>query len=179
MKTTKIRKPKLQHPKKAAVFCRPDQYPVLRHRAATKDGDLVLLCYANSIILTKGKPNSTAAYITHQILGMIDGFEEINRWASYHHEKINGQGYPFRIKGADLPLGSRIMAIADIFNALVENRPYRESLGRRRVEKILGDMAREGSIDGDIVQLLLDNYWEAAMLREKTMTASFAGGRPC
>jgi len=106
-------------------------------------------------------------YITHQILGLIDGFEEINEWASYHHEKLNGQGYPFRIQGEELSTGSRIMAVADIFSALVEDRPYRKGMPRYKVEKILGDMVNGGSIDGDVVQLLINRYREAASLKDK------------
>lgn len=107
-------------------------------------------------------------YITHQILGHIEGMEEINLWASYHHEKLNGEGYPFRIKGENLSTGSRIMAVADIFSALVENRPYREGLPRDKVEKILAGQVNAGAIDGDIVHLLVERYREAEGLQQKT-----------
>jgi len=106
-------------------------------------------------------------YVTYQILGLIDGFEEINQWASYHHEKLNGQGYPFHLRGEELPPGSRIMAVADIFSALVEDRPYRKGMPRHKVEKILGDMVDGGSIDGDVVQLLASHYQEAVSLKDK------------
>lgn len=106
-------------------------------------------------------------YITHQILDMIDGFEEINKWAAYHHEKLNGEGYPFHLRGDDLPAGSRIMAVADLFSALVENRPYRKGLPREKVQRIIAGMVQSGAIDKDIVQLLMDNYREAARLPEK------------
>lgn len=105
-------------------------------------------------------------YITHQILSMIDGFEEINQWASYHHETLNGKGYPFQLKAGDIPLGSRIMSVADIFSALIENRPYRDGLPRYKVEKILHNLVKEGSIDDDIVQLLIDNYQETENLKK-------------
>lgn len=105
-------------------------------------------------------------YITHQILSMIDGFEVINQWAAYHHEKLNGEGYPFHLTGADLSVGSRIMAVADIFSALVEDRPYRKGLPRHRVEEIMNHMVATKSIDGEIVHILMDNYREAEILKE-------------
>lgn len=109
-------------------------------------------------------------YITYQIFDMLDGFDDIKEWASYHHEKMNGEGYPFRLRGEELSTGSRIMAIADIFSALFEDRPYRKGLPRDKIEKILTGMAKSGLQDPDIVQLLIDNYSEVAKLKEKIMT---------
>ena len=54
--------------------------------------------------------------------------ETINIWGSLHHEKLDGSGYPFHLKADELPLGSRIMAVADIFAALTEDRPYRQGM---------------------------------------------------
>ena len=47
--------------------------------------------------------------------------------AHYHHEKWNGQGYPEHLKGTDIPLEARIMALADVFDALVSKRCYKEA----------------------------------------------------
>jgi HD-GYP domain-containing protein (c-di-GMP phosphodiesterase class II) len=44
----------------------------------------------------------------------------------HHHEKYNGTGYPSRLKKAQIPLGARVMAVADAFEAMVYGRPYRE-----------------------------------------------------
>ncbi len=46
----------------------------------------------------------------------------------YHHEKYNGTGYPSRLKKGQIPLGARIMAVADAFEAMVYGRPYRERM---------------------------------------------------
>lgn len=107
-------------------------------------------------------------YITYQILNTIDCFEDINRWASFHHEKLDGTGYPFHLTGKDLPLGSRVMAVADIFSALVEDRPYRVGMPRDKVEKILIGQANKQAIDPEIVDLLIESYNEAECLKEKT-----------
>jgi HD-GYP domain-containing protein (c-di-GMP phosphodiesterase class II) len=46
----------------------------------------------------------------------------------HHHEKYNGTGYPSRLKKGQIPLGARIMAVADAFEAMVYGRPYRERM---------------------------------------------------
>lgn len=56
--------------------------------------------------------------------------EKINRWASYHHERIDGGGYTFKLEKKDLDLGSRIMAVSDVFTALTEPRPYYTTRGQ-------------------------------------------------
>jgi len=96
-------------------------------------------------------------YYTHRILDNIPGFDEINRWASFHHEKLDGSGYPFRLHEEDIPAGSRIMAVSDVFSALTEDRPYRKGLPRQRVVEILGDMSPEG-LDSRVIKNLVDNY---------------------
>ncbi len=68
------------------------------------------------------------AYYTYVLLQDIRGFDQIAHWAALHHEKLNGTGYPFRLSGADIPLGSRIMAVADVFDALVSERVYKKPI---------------------------------------------------
>lgn len=97
-------------------------------------------------------------YHTFHILATIGGFEEINMWASFHHERLNGAGYPFRHHGDVLPLGSRIMAVADVFTALSENRPYRKGTGRRENMPILFRLVDSGGLDGRIVKALAEEY---------------------
>lgn len=97
-------------------------------------------------------------YHTHQILSAVPGLETVSVWAALHHERLDGKGYPYR--HTELPLGSRIVAVADIFTALTENRPYREGMSRSAVIAILDQMARERAIDGDIVAALRASYEE-------------------
>ena len=52
--------------------------------------------------------------------------EEARNLAHYHHEKWNGMGYPDGLKGEDIPLSARVMAVADVFDALVSKRPYKD-----------------------------------------------------
>jgi HD-GYP domain-containing protein (c-di-GMP phosphodiesterase class II) len=48
----------------------------------------------------------------------------------YHHERYDGKGYPHRLKGEAIPLGARIMAVADSFEAMTSDRPYRKALSQ-------------------------------------------------
>lgn len=100
-------------------------------------------------------------YYTYHILHMVNGFEQINHYASCHHETLNGTGYPFKLDRSDLKLGARIVAVADIFTALTEDRPYRPAMDKKLVINILRKQARIGAIDPDLTSLLLDHYEEA------------------
>ena len=106
-------------------------------------------------------------FYTYNLLSSIRGFEVINQWASYHHEKLNGTGYPFHIQANGLSLGSRIMAVADIFTAITEDRPYRKGMSDRQTGEVLGRMVENGSISGQVVSLLLDNYQDITQMRRE------------
>lgn len=93
------------------------------------------------------------SYETYEILRHIPGLEEIARWAAFHHEGINGKGYPFHPSARELTVEARIIAVADIFQALVQNRPYREGVDLATVLSMLHDMAESGKLDQDIVGL--------------------------
>ncbi len=100
----------------------------------------------------------THTYYTYHILKHIHEFPKVEEWAGFHHEKLNGKGYPFRITGGEMSLGARIMAVADIFTALSEDRPYRKGMEEARIRRIMQQMAGNNEIDPDITALLLDNY---------------------
>ena len=97
-------------------------------------------------------------YYTRLILMDIEGFDEIADWAGFHHEKLNGRGYPFHFDSGFLSLGSRIMTVADIFSAITEERPYRKPMNRDQAMKIMWENVERGEICGEIVKLLDENY---------------------
>jgi HD-GYP domain-containing protein (c-di-GMP phosphodiesterase class II) len=68
------------------------------------------------------------SFETYQILRHISGFEEIACWAAYHHEEPDGHGYPFHLSAASMSVEARILRVADIFQALAQDRPYRAGL---------------------------------------------------
>ncbi|WP_099204229.1 HD domain-containing phosphohydrolase [Scatolibacter rhodanostii] len=105
-------------------------------------------------------------YYSYRLLQPIQGFNEIAEWAAYHHEKLNGRGYPFHLSAPSLSLGSQIMAVADIFTAITEDRPYRVGMNRNQTEKILAGMAEHNGISSSIFHLLQANYDCIAELRK-------------
>jgi putative nucleotidyltransferase with HDIG domain len=70
----------------------------------------------------------------------------------YHHERIDGKGYPTGLKGADLPLEARIVAIADAFDAMTSDRPYRKKLSAKEAMYVLKEGERT-SFDPDLVDM--------------------------
>lgn len=104
-------------------------------------------------------------YYTRLILMDIDGFEDIANWAGFHHEKLNGKGYPFHFGREYLDLGARIMAVADIFSAITEDRPYRKGMPREKVIAVLQENAEREAIDSELVQLLIAHYDEVDAAR--------------
>ncbi|MCD2347095.1 HD-GYP domain-containing protein [Clostridium guangxiense] len=91
-------------------------------------------------------------YYTRAALSQINGFEDITEWASNHHEKLNGFGYPYGKNGDELDFNSRLMGCIDIYQALTEERPYRKPLEHDTVMSIMNDMVQGGYIDKIIVK---------------------------
>jgi len=91
-------------------------------------------------------------YYTRIALQEIKGFEDIVEWASNHHEKLNGEGYPFGKLKNELDFNSRLMACLDIYQALTEDRPYRPSLTHKVAMRILNDMKNDNLIDSKITE---------------------------
>ncbi|NIA21902.1 MAG: HD domain-containing protein [Anaerolineaceae bacterium] len=107
-------------------------------------------------------------YHTFRILNTIGGMPQMSEWAAFHHERLDGNGYPFHHDGKDLTLGARIMAVADVFTAISEDRPYRRGMPRAKALSILDNQARQGALDADIVSVLKANYDQIdATRREK------------
>ncbi len=91
-------------------------------------------------------------YYTRQALEQIEGWEDITDWASDHHEKLNGKGYPIGKSAADLPHESRLMGCLDIYQALIEPRPYKPGFSNKKSFSILDECVALGQIDGDIIE---------------------------
>lgn len=77
------------------------------------------------------------AVFSEQILNRVSPFRELAGWASAHHERLDGSGYPNGLKGDQLRLETRILAVADVCSALSEERPYRASQPREAALKII------------------------------------------
>ena len=93
---------------------------------------------------------NTHSFETYQILRLIPGFEDIAPWAAYHHEEPDGTGYPFRLSGETLPLEARILRVADIFQAMVQDRPYRAGLSAESARQFMEELISKGRIEREI-----------------------------
>jgi HD-GYP domain-containing protein (c-di-GMP phosphodiesterase class II) len=95
--------------------------------------------------------------ITHKMLSQLPfpkKLKNVAHYASAHHEKLDGTGYPLGIKDSGIPLQARIIALADIFDALTaKDRPYKKEKTLSEAIKIMDYMVKENYIDADLFEL--------------------------
>ena len=110
--------------------------------------DIGKLSVSNAILEKPGKLNDDEWQVmkmhpvyTRLILRMISGFEQLSFIAAAHHERLDGKGYPENLDGDNLPLTARIICVADVYQALSEERPYREGLPNKVVFGIMDEDA--------------------------------------
>jgi response regulator RpfG family c-di-GMP phosphodiesterase len=98
---------------------------------------------------------------TFQFLSQIPWTSDLRRVpeiARSHHEKLNGSGYPYGIKGDDIPIQSRMMSVADIYDALTAaDRPYKRAMSVERALDILVAETKAGAIEGGLLDLFIDS----------------------
>lgn len=85
-------------------------------------------------------------YYTRLILSKISNIDDICNWASNHHEKLNGTGYPNRINGENLSEESRMLAVCDIYQALIDDRPYRKGMTNTEAFLLMDKMVEQNFI---------------------------------
>lgn len=112
-------------------------------------------------------------YYSGLILKQINGFEDITNWAALHHEKLDGSGYPHHHLACDIPTEARIIAIADVFQALISDRPYRDGLSYHKVVDIMSTMVKDKHLDGDLFAEFLNI---APILIEDKLHPNMLGG---
>jgi HD-GYP domain-containing protein (c-di-GMP phosphodiesterase class II) len=131
----------------------------LLHRAALLH-DLGKLRVPNSILDKPGRLDGSEwsvmrehPALTGAILRRVRQFHELAYVAGAHHEKLDGSGYPNKLSAEDLSLEARILAVADMYGALIEDRPYRRGFEPERALAIL-DVDVSGKIDADCLRAL-------------------------
>ncbi len=97
------------------------------------------------------------AIIGYNILSDLN-IDDIRDIGTLHHEKLDGTGYPFGLKGNELTIEMRIVAIGDIISALLGSRSYKEEFDKDKIIKILKNMVQSNKIDSGIVTLFINNY---------------------
>jgi HD-GYP domain-containing protein (c-di-GMP phosphodiesterase class II) len=116
-------------------------------------------------------------YYSAKILGNLQGFEEISQWSALHHERLDGSGYPYHPLEEDIPEGAKILAVADTFTALTEDRPYRCGMTGGSNDKIMQDMAAHRKLDNHYVAFIHDHSEEFGHICLETQKAADAEHR--
>lgn len=131
--------------------------------------DVGKLAVSNSILDKAGKLDADEwisirkhPYYTSEILKPIKGFERIEQIASAHHERLDGKGYFRNLTGDDLDLDMRLLAVADVFDALSAERPYRDALELNEVFAILDKESGVG-LDAQCIEAMKAVYLRGNM----------------
>ena len=124
----------------------PDRVQLVRRAALLHD--LGKLAIPNSVLdkpgdLTPEEWDMVVQHprVTREILSRIDSFAQLAEIAGAHHEKLDGSGYPDGLTASQLSLEARIVAVADVYQALIEQRPYRVGLAHSEAMKVLHRLA--------------------------------------
>ncbi|HLO75294.1 MAG TPA: HD domain-containing phosphohydrolase [Magnetospirillum sp.] len=115
------------------------------------------------------------AFDTYEVLRRAFGDGPVAQWAAFHHEYVSGHGYPFHVENGKLPLEARIIAVADVLQALAQTRPYRQPLAPPEIVAILDGMVFGGKLDREVVEMVkadLDTFWKDAVALEGPSPAS-------
>jgi HD-GYP domain-containing protein (c-di-GMP phosphodiesterase class II) len=113
-------------------------------------------------------------YHTYQVLEPFETFRIAGFWGTLHQERLNGTGYPFGLTSDELPMGARIMAVADVFTALTENRPYRKGMNSDDAKAALQSMVNAGELDEHLVDMVFDHYDEMNAIRDSAQKEAVA-----
>ena len=136
-----------------------DQEKTTRFYLAGALHDIGKLLISNDILEKPGKLTADEfstmkdhASATRYVLRLVKGIPDVVKWASNHHEKLNGKGYPRGLTADELSFEERLMACIDIYQALTEKRPYKDGMPHEKAIAILQDMVDKGELDATIVQ---------------------------
>jgi HD-GYP domain-containing protein (c-di-GMP phosphodiesterase class II) len=133
-------------------------------RAASKLHDVGKICVPSEIL---NKPGSLTkleyeiaqfhSYIGYKVLSRIRVMEEAARVVLQHHERIDGSGYPFGLKGNKIGMGAKILAVADVLEAMTSSQPYRFSHDlKKTLEEIL--KGKGAHYDPDVVDACIELF---------------------
>lgn len=126
----------------------------------------------DSVLLKEGKLSDEEWEIMkshsvqgYNILKNVKSFEEVAKIVRSHHERFDGKGYPDGLKGEEIPLGARIIAVADSIDAMISDRPYRKGLDsefcKEQIKKNIEIM-----YDPQIAACVIEHWAEVLKSRE-------------
>ncbi len=146
--------------------------------------DVGKVAIPDSILLKPGPldPQEMEIVRQHPVVGenicaSLRSFRGVLPIIRHHHERMDGSGYPDGLRGEQIPLAVRVLQVADIYDALTTNRPYRVALSSEEALHVLRQEAARGWLDASLVSKFSAIRRSAENLREsgKTMLASYYG----
>jgi PAS domain S-box-containing protein len=150
-----------------------DTQRMLLLRAAAPMHDVGNISIPDSVLRKPGKMTASErermklhTLVGHQILAnsVSDLLKMAASIALTHHEWFDGSGYPQGLSGEEIPVEGRLVAVADVLDALLSDRPYRAAMGRAKAMTLIVE-ERGTHFDPEIIDVLLDNLDEALTLR--------------
>ncbi|MCD6104750.1 MAG: HD domain-containing protein, partial [Thermosipho sp. (in: Bacteria)] len=92
----------------------------------------------------------------YEILKQVNEFEDtVAKWVLHHHERWDGSGYPEGLSGEKIPIQARILTLADVYHALISDRPYRSALSKEEAIKIIQEESGK-LFDPQLVEIILN-----------------------
>ena len=117
------------------------------------------------------------AFHTRRILETVPELDYAILWASQHHERLDGSGYPDHDRGIEVAFGSRVLAAADIFTAVMEDRPYRKGVARDEAMGILWKLASEEALDPEVLTAMETEADDLNLIRRQAQEDSLVDYR--
>ncbi len=109
--------------------------------------------------------------IGHDGMNRLPDSEMLRNIVLCHHERMDGSGYPKGLRGENIPLEARIVAVADVFDALTSNRPYKRIWSREEAFAELAEMERKGQLDADCIHALMKSTGAIEEIRRRNSDA--------
>lgn len=101
-------------------------------------------------------------YYGHEALSKTEALKFISDLVLYHHERVDGKGYPYQISGEEIPLGAKILCVADAYDAMINDRPYRDAMSKEdalmELERCKGTQFDSAVVDVFIREIVGFNY---------------------
>ena len=154
------------------------QEEIERIRAAARIHDIGKVAIPDKVLLKEGAltPEERELIEQHPLIGadLISGLEVYKDCVDivkYEHERWDGSGYPEGLKGEEIPLGARIVAVADVYDALRSDRPYRPALSLDQAIEELKQM-RGRELDPKLVDILFEILQEECSKEKEKVSSS-------
>lgn len=132
-----------------------------------------ILCKTGPLSVAEWNVMRTHPVIGAQIVAPMAFLTTTVELIRHHHERFDGSGYPDGLRGGDIPLSARIFAVADAFDAMTSDRPYRGSIG---IERALGEIRRGTGtqFDPEVVRVFVDMVERDANADDPELAAALA-----